>query len=109
MAEEDIQYDIKTMSWRKINRNLSSKTSIAQTEAFALVRYHEEVKNPDKEFRFRLLYGIASGRYPERIGPPEVETLLAEKFSFGKVIFRISYWKLYQELSRRKLLTVKQK
>lgn len=108
-AEEDIQYDIKTMSWRKINRNLSSKTSITQTEAFALVRYHEEVKNPDKEFRFRLLYGIASGRYPERIGGPEVETLLSEKFSFGKVIFRISYWKLYLELTRRKLLTVKQK
>jgi hypothetical protein len=108
-ANEDVQFDIKSLSWKKINRNFQSKTSIDKTEAFALVRFHEEAPKANPAKRFKLLYSIVTGSYPSEIGTKEINILLKSKPNFATVITRISFWKLYKELESKKLLSREEK
>ena len=106
---DEVIHDIKSMSWKKIKRKISQKPKITQTEAYALVRYHEESPNPNKEYRVRLLYSILTGNLPSSVQKEEVLELLKNTFSFDKPIIRISYWKLYSELINRNLLNTNEK
>jgi hypothetical protein len=105
-ADEEVHYDIKTMSWKKINRILDSKPTITKTEAFALARFHEEAPTRNPNAHVSLLYSIITGKYPVRIGQKEIDVILDGNFPATKVITKISYWKLYHILLKRKMLSI---
>ena len=103
-GDDEVIHDIKSMSWKKINRNFSQKPRVTQTEAYALVRYQEEHSRPNKEYILKLLYSILAGSIPNKIDRDEINTILTSSISFDKAIIRLSYWKFYHELSHKKLL-----
>jgi hypothetical protein len=108
-GDDEVIHDIKSMSWKKINRNFSQKPRVTQTEAYALVRYQEEHSRPNKEYILKLLYSILTGSIPEKIDKDEINTILSSSILFDKAIIRLSYWKFYHELSHKKLLNYAEK
>ncbi len=108
-ANDDVLYDIKSMSWKKIDRIISKKTRITQSEAFALVRYHEEANKSNPNYRIRLLYSILTGSMPEKVEDIEAKEILKQNINFEKAIIRLSYWKMYGALSQKKLLNTTDK
>ena len=108
-ANDEVLFDIKSMSWKKIDRKISKKTRITQTEAYALVRYHEEANKSNPTYRIRLLYTILTGIMPEKVEDYEAKEILKQNISFEKAIIRLSYWKMYGALTQKKLLNLTEK
>jgi hypothetical protein len=109
LANDEIYQDIKSMRWKKIDRSIANKSRITQSEAYALVRYHEESSNSNPTYRVRLLYSILTGSMPKNVGEREAKELLNQSIPFEKAIIRLSYWKMYLALSQKKLLTIPEK
>ena len=105
-ANDEVLFDIKSMSWKKIDRIISKKTRITQTEAYALVRYHEEANKSNPSYRIRLLYSILTGSMPEKVEDNEAKEILKQNINFEKAIIRLSYWKMYGALTQKKLLNL---
>jgi len=108
-THEDVHLDIKSLSWKKINRKIQTKSILNPLEAYALARYHEEAPSKDPSKKIKLLYSILTLEYPLEISSKEIEKLLASQIQLNKVIARVSFWKLYNELSNKKLLNLSQK
>lgn len=108
-ANDEVLFDIKSMSWKKIDRIISKKTRITQTEAYALVRYHEEATKSNPTYRIRLLYSILTGSMPEKVEDNEAKEILKQNINFEKAIIRLSYWKMYGALTQKKLLNLTEK
>ena len=108
-ANDEVLFDIKSMSWKKIDRIISKKTRVTQTEAYALVRYNEEANKSNPTYRIRLLYTILTGTMPEKVEDYEAKEILKQNISFEKAIIRLSYWKMYGALTQKKLLNLTEK
>jgi hypothetical protein len=106
---ENWEQEIRTMSWRKIHRELQNKTSLTKMEAFALARYHEEAPNGDSLKSAKLLYSIAIGSYPKDLGKTEISHILQQNLKLDSVLTRLTYRKLYKYLSKKKLLSYNEK
>ncbi len=104
-GDDEVIHDIKSMSWKKINREYAKKLKVTQTEAYALVRYQEEHPKPNKDYILKLLYSILTGSIPEKIEREEINTILSSNLSFEKAVVRLTYWKFYKELSHKKAIT----
>ncbi|MCB1178045.1 MAG: lytic transglycosylase domain-containing protein [Leptospiraceae bacterium] len=101
--------DIKTMSWKKIEKNLSKKQNVNKIEAFALARYHEEAPGGQSDKKIKYLYSILVGVYPSSIGDQEISTLISKDISFDSALFKMAYRKLYKALNKKKKLSNYQK
>ncbi|MDX1960897.1 MAG: lytic transglycosylase domain-containing protein [Leptospiraceae bacterium] len=107
-SNDELHSDIKSMSWKKINRNLSSKTTITKLEAFALSRVLEETEKK-KSNSANFWYSIVTGKYPETITSKEIRFLVEGSHSLEFPLSKVSFWKLYNYLVKQKKLNKKER
>lgn len=109
VTNDELDYIIKSMSWKKINRILKSSDVKTEKEAFALIRYHESSTEGDEEDRFHLLYWVVSGQKVSQIGSSEIANLQNKTIQQTSAIYKICFYKLYHELVNRKMLNETEK
>ncbi|MEM7180077.1 MAG: lytic transglycosylase domain-containing protein [Spirochaetota bacterium] len=108
-AFDETDYLIKSMQWKRIYRTINSSNLKNETEAYALIRYHESSGAGSSKEKLKLLYGVVTGLKPIRIGSTEITYLLQKKTKPQTTILRLCFWKLYWELQKKKLLPTKEK
>jgi hypothetical protein len=108
-SNDKIYNDIKTLSWKKINRNLENKKKLSKPEAFALAKYHEEYGYGKKKKSILLHYSLISGKKVSSLNREAVLYLLENPLKLDTVPQRISAFRLYKEINHSKLFSLKEK
>ncbi|MCB1142022.1 MAG: lytic transglycosylase domain-containing protein [Leptospiraceae bacterium] len=104
-ADENIYNDIKTLSWKKINRNFNSKKKINRLEAFALARYHESYDYGTRSRAPVYYYSVLTGKKISSFHSGIAKSLLKEELDFESIPSRLAFQKLFHEISKRKYLS----
>ncbi|MCX7999759.1 MAG: hypothetical protein N3A69_12555, partial [Leptospiraceae bacterium] len=97
------------MNWKKINRKFQNTNSLTRKEAFVLARFHEESPEGNPAKAPQLFYSVLTGKYPSQLEKEEIAELIKTQFPLETAIQRLSLWKLYEYLSKKKLLDTTQK
>lgn len=61
-ANDDLKYLIKSYSLQKIHRIFQERHPGTESEAYALVRYHEEHPNGNRDKKFAYLVSLLKGK-----------------------------------------------
>ena len=103
------EYLIKSMSWKKIQREIPISQVKTDTQAYSLIRFFESSNEPNHTEKIKLLYYVVTGTKPTDVSSTEVNNLLKSPLQKQTTISRLCYWKLYKELSQKKLLHAENK
>ncbi|TGK47950.1 lytic transglycosylase domain-containing protein [Leptospira kanakyensis] len=104
-AETDLQYLIKSHQWGQIENHFRNTNPSRESEVYSLIEFHEKSPNGDKEKRFRYLISLVRGVFVTESSEEEVRKILTQTMPFQTTIFKLSYWKLYTEITQRNYLT----
>ncbi|XDD55179.1 transglycosylase SLT domain-containing protein [Leptospira sp. WS4.C2] len=104
-AETDLQYLIKSHQWGQIENHFKNINPSRESEVYSLIEFHEKAPNGDKEKRFRYLISLVRGVFVTESSEEEVRKILTQTMPFQTTLFRLSYWKLYTEITQRNYLT----
>ncbi|MDF3818285.1 lytic transglycosylase domain-containing protein [Leptospira sp. 96542] len=105
----DLQYLVKSHQWQQIENHFRNISPSKESEVYSLIEYHEKSPNGNKETRFRYLISLIRGVFVTEATKEEVEKILTQTMPFQTTIFKLSFWKLYTEITQRNLLTTEQK
>ncbi len=86
-----------------------SKSPSKESEVYALIDYHEKSPSGNKDTRFRYMISLVRGIFVNSTEEEEVRKILSQTMPFQTTLFRITYWKLYTEISQRNYLTVEER
>ncbi|MDV6234675.1 lytic transglycosylase domain-containing protein [Leptospira ellisii] len=103
-ANDDLKYLIKSYSLQKIHRIFRERTPGTESEVYALVRYHEEHPDGNREKKFSYLVSLLKGRMTASPGRQELLEIVQAPLPSNSTITRLALWKLYEETLHRKLL-----
>ncbi|WP_061223561.1 lytic transglycosylase domain-containing protein [Leptospira weilii] len=103
-ANDDLKYLIKSYSLQKIHRIFRERHPGTESEAYALVRYHEEHPNGNRDKKFAYLVSLLKGKIVLTPGRQDLLEILHSPLPSNSVITKLSLWKLYEEISHRKIL-----
>ncbi|EKO89125.1 transglycosylase SLT domain protein [Leptospira interrogans serovar Grippotyphosa str. 2006006986] len=103
-ANDDLKYLIKSYSLQKIHRIFQERHPGTESEVYALVRYHEEHPDGHHDKKFYYLVSILKGKLTSHPTRQDLLDILHSPLPSNSVITKLSFWKLYEEASRRKLL-----
>lgn len=104
-AETDLQYLIKSHQWGQIQNHFQNTNPTRESEVYSLIEFHEKSPNGDKEKRFRYLISLVRGVFVTESSEEEVRKILTQTMPFQTTLFKLSYWKLYTEITQRNYLT----
>ncbi|MGE8721899.1 lytic transglycosylase domain-containing protein [Leptospira terpstrae] len=104
-AETDLQYLIKSHQWGQIENHFKNTNPSRESEVYSLIEFHEKAPNGDKEKRFRYLISLVRGVFVTESSEEEVKKILTQTMPFQTTLFKLSYWKLYTEITQRNYLT----
>ena len=107
-SNDEYSYLVKSMSWKKINRQISSTNLDNENSAFALYRYMEEHSEKDST-RIKLLYFTLTGINTQTISKNEINVLTNISLKDSKIISRIALYKLIKELRKSNLISSEEK
>lgn len=100
-AEEDLYYWIKSHQWDKIEEKFKTSSPSRESEVYSLIEFHEKAPNGNKETRFRYLVSLVRGVFVSDTSPSETKKILTQTMPYQTTLFRLSYWKLYNEINQR--------
>ncbi|WP_061249303.1 lytic transglycosylase domain-containing protein [Leptospira alstonii] len=103
-ANDDLKYLIKSYNLQKIHRIFRDRRPGTESEVYALVKYHEEHPDGNKDAKFSHLVSLLKGRIVPSPGRQDLLEILNSPLPSNSVITKLSLWKLYEETSRRKIL-----
>ncbi|PJZ85425.1 lytic transglycosylase domain-containing protein [Leptospira harrisiae] len=104
-ADTDLQYLIKSHQWGQIESHFRNTNPSRESEVYSLIEFHEKAPNGDKEKRFRYLISLVRGVFVTESSEEEVKKILTQTMPFQTTLFKLSYWKLYTEITQRNYLT----
>ncbi|TGL46275.1 lytic transglycosylase domain-containing protein [Leptospira meyeri] len=104
-ADTDLQYLIKSHQWGQIESHFRNTNPSRESEVYSLIEFHEKAPNGDKEKRFRYLISLVRGVFVTESSEEEVRKILTQTMPFQTTLFKLSYWKLYTEITQRNYLT----
>jgi len=108
-AQDDIYYWVKSHQWDKIENHFQRTSPSRESEVYSLIEFHEKSPNGSKETRFRYLISLVRGVFVSETSPEEVKKILTQTMPFQTTLFRLTYWKLYTEISQRNYLSTEEK
>lgn len=100
-AEEDLYYLTKSHQWDKIEAKFKQTSPSRESEVYSLIEYNEKAPNGDKETRFKYLISLVRGVFVSDTSSEETKKILTQTMPFQTTLFRLSYWKLYNEINQR--------
>lgn len=105
LAETDLHYFIKSHQWGQIENHFKNTTPSRESEVYSLIEFHEKSPNGDKEKRFRYLLSLVRGVFVTEGNEEEAKKILTQTMPFQTTLFKLSYWKLYNEITAKNYLT----
>lgn len=108
-GNENLPYWIKSHRWDLIENEFQKRNPTRETEVYSLVEYHEKAPEGRAEVRFLYLISLMKGRIVSEYNRADIDEILSQPTPHQSVVYRLSFWKLYQELSQRKILTADEK
>lgn len=105
LAETDLHYLVKSHQWGQIESHFKNTTPSRESEVYSLIEFHEKSPNGDKEKRFRYLLSLIRGVFVTDANEEEVRKILTQTMPFQTTLFKLSYWKLYNEITAKNYLT----
>lgn len=104
-ASDNLHNWIKSHRWDLIEENFRSKSPRRESEVYSLIEYHEKAPEGDPEKRFLYLVSQVKGSFVSQYSRADLDSILSSPPPHQSIIYRLSFWKLYQELNKRNLLT----
>ncbi|GBF49789.1 transglycosylase [Leptospira ryugenii] len=101
IAEEDIYYWVKSHQWDKIEEKFKRSSPTRESEVFSLIEFHDKAPNGNSETRFRYMISLVRGVFVSETGPEETKKILTQSMPIQTTLFKLTYWKLYNEISLR--------
>jgi hypothetical protein len=108
-ASENLHYWIKSHQWEKIDSEFKTKSPSRESEVYALIEFYEKSPDADPEKRFHFLISQAKGSFVTNYNRSDIDQILQNPTPYQSVVFRLSFWKLYQELDKRRILSSEEK
>ncbi len=102
-SSETLQYWIRSHRWDLIENYFRSNSPSRETEVYSLIEFHGKSPNGDIEKRFLYLISQVKGSFVPHFDYADIETILQNPLPHQSVIFRLSFWRLYEEMEKRKL------
>jgi hypothetical protein len=106
--QESLHIWIKTHRWDLINDRFKSKSPSKESEVYSLIEYNAKAPDANPEKRFILLISQVKGSFVSNYNRADIDSILSINLPHQSIVFRLSYWKLYQELVARKILTTQE-
>ena len=104
LSESQIPYLIKTQRWEKLEELFQNKTPSKESEVFAFIEYYSKSPKKNPEARFRMLLSLIKGSFVSVASSEEIKAVVQAANPNQSVPYKLSYWKLYEELVDRNLL-----
>ncbi|TGN19921.1 lytic transglycosylase domain-containing protein [Leptospira idonii] len=108
-AQEDLYYLVKSHQWDRLESHFQRISPTKESEVYSLIEYHEKAPNGNKETRFRYLISLVRGVFVSDTSSEEVKKILTQTMPFQTTLFRLTYWKLYSEISQKNYLNTDEK
>ncbi|MCU0823048.1 MAG: lytic transglycosylase domain-containing protein [Leptospira sp.] len=108
-SETNLHYLIKSHQWSEIESLFKTNSPSRESEVYSLIEYHEKSPNGNRETRLRYLISLVRGSFVTDTSAGEVKKILTQTMPIPTTIFKLSYWKLYTEISEKNLLSNEEK
>ena len=102
-SNNDLNYMIKSYRLEKIEKSLGEKENLSQKQKFALLKYYENHPSGDKSKIEPILASIVLSKDIKIVNLEVLSKLKNFKVEDDTIIFRASFWKLYNKLEEKKL------
>ena len=100
----DLNYLTKSYRLEKIGKILEKKKKFSQTEYFALLKYHENHPKGKEEKILKILTSIVLSKDIKETDKKILNQLTHFSIKKDNEIFRTSFWKLYNQLVKKKII-----
>jgi hypothetical protein len=80
-----------------------------ESEVYSLIAYHEKAPTGEAEKKILYLISQVRGNFVKEFNDSDIQDILKNPLPFQSVVYKLSYWKLYQELEKRKKLSTTEK
>ncbi|MCZ8344255.1 MAG: lytic transglycosylase domain-containing protein [Leptospira sp.] len=108
-SETNLHYLIKSHQWSEIESLFKSNSPSKESEVYSLIEFHEKSPNGNRETRLRYLISLVRGSFVTDTSANEVKKILTQTMPTPTTLFKLSYWKLYTEISDKNLLSNEEK
>lgn len=108
-ADEDLAYLLKSHQWDKLEEIFKKRPPNKESEVYALIEFHEKSPKGDRELRFRYLASLVRGIFLATVTKADIQKIIEEPLPYQTIPFKLSYWKLYEELVQRGYLSYEEK
>ncbi|WCL50516.1 lytic transglycosylase domain-containing protein [Leptospira sp. GIMC2001] len=108
-ASDNLHFLIKSYQWDVIEEMFRHKSPARESEVYSLINYHEKAPGGDSEKRFLFLISQIKGSFVSNYNREDIDKILQNALPHQSVVFRLSFWKLYQELEKRRILSSEEK
>lgn len=106
---ESLHYWIRSHRWYDIENYFKNQKPSKESEVYSLIEFYEKSHNPNPEKRFLYLISQVKGSFVQNFNYSDIETILQNPLPYQSIVYRLSYWKLYEEMEKRKLWKAKDK
>lgn len=104
-GNDDVKYLTKSYSLEKIRRIFRERHPSTESEVFAMVRFHESHPDGEEHARLRYLVSLLKGRMVASVSKDDLLELIANPLPSTSAITKVTYWKLYEEMVKRRSLS----
>ncbi|MCC5813401.1 MAG: lytic transglycosylase domain-containing protein [Leptospira sp.] len=108
-SSESLHFWIKSHRWDMIDDYFTKNSPTRESEVYSLVAYHEKAPTGEAEKKFLYLISQVRGNFVKEFKDSDIQDILKNPLPFQSVVYKLSYWKLYQELEKRNKLSSTEK
>ncbi|EQA47239.1 transglycosylase SLT domain protein [Leptospira broomii serovar Hurstbridge str. 5399] len=105
LGNDDVKYLTKSYSLEKIRRIFRERHPTTESEVYAMVRFHETHPDGDGNSRYRYLVSLLKGKMVAGVGRDDLLEVTGNPLPSTSAITKVAYWKLYEEMAKRKALS----
>ncbi|WP_039948506.1 lytic transglycosylase domain-containing protein [Leptospira fainei] len=105
LGNDDVKYLTKSYSLEKIRRIFRERHPTTESEVYAMVRFHETHPDGDGNAKYRYLVSLLKGKMVAGVGRDDLLEVIANPLPSTSAITKVTFWKLYEEMAKRKTLS----